>query len=254
MKRIATILLAAVAAAGFAIHAPAAKSEGKKDAMDKKALDVLRDASALFKNCKSFHCEVDIESTATDGDKTRQSRVKATVDFQKPNFLALHARDVANKEAAVDVVCDGKTLRSHQGRLRQYLELAAPADPGELSNQLARIGGAHRGMVVPNVVTRDPYDTLMDGVKGCSYAGKEDVGGIATHHLKFVQPDIDWELWVAAEGKPVVLKAFGRVVSDDRKLVATDTYKNWKFDEAPAKDTFNFPPPEGAKKVDEFGS
>ena len=30
MKRIATILLAVVAAAGFAIHAPAAKSEGKK--------------------------------------------------------------------------------------------------------------------------------------------------------------------------------------------------------------------------------
>jgi hypothetical protein len=71
--------------------------------------------------------------------------------------------------------------------------------------------------------------------------------------MKFVQPQFDWELWVASEGKPVVLRMISISKMGDNQSTTTETYKNWKIDEAPAKDAFTFKAPKDATKVDDFG-
>ena len=92
----------------------------------------------------------------------------------------------------------------------------------------------------------------MQGVNSCSYAGKDKVNDAPAHHLKFSQDQFDWELWVAAEGKPLVLKVLTTFSNDDRKTVVTETYKDWKLGDEPGKNAFSFSPPDGAKKVEEF--
>ncbi len=227
--------------------------EPKKDALDKKVLDILKEVGAIYKNAKSFHCEAEMETNTTEGDKKQQNKVATTIDYQKLNLFAMHARNLDKKDAGIDVVSDGKKLFAHMQRLHQYTEADAPTDLSELGRGVLRFGVGNIGLVTPNVLNEDPYEALMEGVTECSYAGKEQVGGTAAHHLKFVQPGMDWELWVAVEGKPLVLKAVTTISSDERKAVTTDTYKSWKFDEAPEKDTFTFKPPADANKVEEFG-
>ena len=58
-----------------------------------------------------------------------------------------------------------------------------------------------------------------------------------------------WELWVAAEGKPLVLK-MKTTLQDPEKTTITETFKDWRFDAVPAKDAFQLKLGEGAKKVD----
>jgi hypothetical protein len=87
-------------------------------------------------------------------------------------------------------------------------------------------------------------------VTECSYAGKEKVGDVEAHHIKYKQPQFDWELWVAATGKPVVVKMATKQSGPGGSANYTETYSGWKFDAEPGKDTFTFKAPEGAKKVD----
>jgi hypothetical protein len=70
--------------------------------------------------------------------------------------------------------------------------------------------------------------------------------------MKFSQDQFDWEMWVAADGKPFVLRMTRKVDADDNKGTVDETYKNWTADTPIAKDSFTFSPPKDAAKVDDF--
>ena len=108
------------------------------------------------------------------------------------------------------------------------------------------------GMLFANVLADDPGDVLMQGVNSCSYVGKDKVDETPVHRMKFSQEGFDWELWVAAEGKPYILRMIRIADGPDGKMTTTETYKNWKLDGEFAKDTFTFSAPKGVTKVDEF--
>jgi hypothetical protein len=86
----------------------------------------------------------------------------------------------------------------------------------------------------------------------CSYKGKEKVNETEAHHLTFAQPDMKWELWVAAEGKPLVVKASSTRDIENGKMTTVETYRDWKVDGNPVKSVFAFRAPEGVKKVKIF--
>src|SRR5262249_39096679 len=145
-----------------------------------------------------------------------------------------------------------------------YSQSAAPKSLDELlTNPLvAGVGGA-RGPLL-DIFTSDPYKTLMTGVTKTEYAGREKVGAIDAHHLRFAQDEFDWDLWVAAEDRPgavqvkfEMLKTFGAAAAANEqlknaKMTVTQQYDNWRFDGTLPSETFAFTPPEGAKKVDDF--
>jgi hypothetical protein len=94
----------------------------------------------------------------------------------------------------------------------------------------------------------------MFGVNTGVYAGIERIHDRPAHCLRFTQDDFNWELWVAAEGKPVVLKMRSTFPRGDQQVVIVESYKNWKIDAAQPADSFKFKPPDDAKKVARFGS
>jgi hypothetical protein len=60
-------------------------------------------------------------------------------------------------------------------------------------------------------------------------------------------------MWVAAEGKPFVLRmSRSAEIPGGGKLNTSETYKNWTIDAPAAKDAFAFSPPKDTTKVDEF--
>jgi hypothetical protein len=238
---------------GLALLVPATTGRlHADDAIDKKVVDIVKQTGELYKNAKSFHAEADIVTTGGSGSDKRDIKVKAVYDIERPNHLSLKTQVNGDPAKGPDVIADGKKLTIFGKSRKQYTEEIAPEKLEEVGRILLNIGPTLTGMLFANILADNPSDMLMDGVNSCSYAGKEKVDDTPVHRMKFSQNEFDWELWVAAEGKPYILRMIRIADEPGGKVTTTETYKNWKLDGEIAKDTFTFSAPKDAQKVDEF--
>jgi hypothetical protein len=222
------------------------------DQIDKKVVEIVKQTGDFYKNAKSFHVEGTFVSKVEGGDEKRDINVKAVYDIERPNRLSLKTELNGDSKKGPDVVADGKKLTVHGKGRKQYLEKDSPPSLAEIGIELLQLGPTMTGMLFGNVLADDPADLLMEGVNSCSYVGKDKVDGAPVHRMKFSQAGFDWELWVAAEGKPYILRMIRVGEGPNGKVTTTETYKNWKLDSTIAKETFTFSAPSGAKKVDDF--
>jgi hypothetical protein len=238
----------AVAAAG----AEDAKAQ-KRPKRDPKVLELVKQAADLYKNAKSLHVEVDVETNVQNGAEKQEIRISCSYDLEPPNRFALRARNAKDKATGTDFISDGKQLLVHSLTLKQYTESAAPASLADLGPKVAGLRRSNTGFFMPNLMTEDPYESLMDDVITCTYAGKEKIGDVESHHVKVVHPEIKWELWIAAAGKPLVQKATTLVAVDEIRVSATEIYRTWKVNEPLDKAAFAVTVPADATKVDAIG-
>lgn len=224
-------------------------AEKKPDERDARALGIVKQAAALYKNARSLQAELEVESTIKDGQGERKIEIRGRVELERPNRFALRTRFAKDDNAGLELVCDGQALYAHGRRLKEYTEAKAPADLDGVGKALTRFGHVSTGMLFQNVLAEDPGEVLLDSVTACTYAGEEKVGDVNAHHVKCKQPDLEWEVWVAAEGKPFVLKVITRIAGDEVKVVTVETYRKWKLDPKPDDAAFRFVPPPDAKKV-----
>jgi hypothetical protein len=238
---------------GIASLAPAIMGQVRADdQIDKKVVEIVKQTGELYKNAKTFHVEGTFVSKMEGGNDKKDMTVKAVYDIQRPNLLSLKTEIDGNSEKGPDVIADGKTLTIHGKERKQYRQEDSPSGLADIGLMLLQIGPGMTGMMFGNVLADDPSDLLMQGVNSCSYVGKDKVDETPVHRMKFSQDGFDWELWVAAEGKPYILRMIRVAENPDGKVTTTETYKNWKLDGEIAKETFTFKAPEGAKKVDDF--
>jgi hypothetical protein len=227
---------------------------GKKySGVDAKTAEVMKKLGKLYKDAKAWRVEATIDSTVQpeDGEK-RQEKYSAVIDVERPNRFAFRTQRVGEGDSGHHMVSDGKTMTVFDKKRKQYAEMAAPAKLGGYMQPLARMGdgGLRTGILFLNILQDDPDEALLEGVTKGEYVGIEKVDGRDAHRLKFKQERMDWELWVAADGQPFVLKmADTSERPDGSKVTLSETYKNWKVNAEPAKDTFTFTPPEGATKA-----
>jgi peroxiredoxin len=220
---------------------------------------VLRRTADYFKRVKSLAVEVDREQ------KLGRMSMKNVLDIsiERPNKVAIRTK---GNLPGIDVISDGKTLSISIQALKKYTQSPAPAslsDVGDDPMTRGILAGALQGTLLFELIADDPYKMIMEGVKSATYAGADDLDGGKAHHLKCTQDQFDWEVWVAAEGDPLLRK----VVMDMTKSIANtpaatqlkgqkveviQTFKGWKVNAAADEKTFAFQPPAGSQKVDSF--
>ena len=255
-----SVVLFIVAAAGCSqsssVAAPPAASDKPGDAKV-----VLKQLAPFYREKTSFQVEVEQKMSMKVGpvNNTMESDTKLTVE--RPNHFAMRQK---NAQMAFDVVSDGEQLSMSIPMLKQYTQTAAPASLDELLANPTIMGGMGGRGPLLDVFADDPYKTLMEGVTGDEYAGREKIGDVETHHLKFAQDQFDWELWVAVGEQPVVVQAafdmkkslaasgLGEEQLKGAQFSIVQRYKNWRFDQKLPDDAFKFEPPQGAKKVADF--
>src|SRR5262249_8867641 len=157
----------------------------------------------------------------------------------------------------LSLVSDGKTLSTAIGQLKKHTEADAPESIDDLKADpvvTGIFGSLFSGTLIPDLLVADPYDALMEGVTSAKYSGSEQVEGIKAPHLTFAQPKFQWEVWIAAEGDPVIKKvkydlqrSMAKVpgqnqpATQDFGMIAN--FKNWKINQPIAADTFVFKAP-----------
>ncbi len=211
----------------------------------------LRQTADFYKKVGSL--AVDIDRAQKVGPMAMQTTLN--IDFVRPNKLAIRSK---GNVPGADIVSDGKTISIAIAALKRYTQLEAPAsldDPAADPMSKGLIMGSLQGTMLGELISADPYKMLMDGVKTSKYVGKEPVDGVMAHHLAFTQDQFDWEIWIAADGDPLVRKVVMDMTRSlagspaaaqfkGQKLEVTQVFKGWKLNAPPARarSSFSRPP------------
>ncbi len=231
------------------------KGRGKLDAEQ-----VLRKVANSYAAADSYEMQY-TRTIYTEVGGVKQTHVcEMSVCVQRPNRVAVRVKDDGQ---GIAIVSDGQALHLRSEKNGQITKLVSPKTFDDLllnADFVTWNGKATDGPLLELLAT-NPYDKLMDGGKATTcYVGTERIDGRRTHHLHFVG-QLDWDLWVAVDGDPVVCQfaidyanalANGNAPSEllsDLKLTVVHRYKNWKFGIVPAPDAFKLPPPARRKTV-----
>ena len=94
------------------------------------------------------------------------------------------------------------------------------------------------------------YELLVGKASKVMYLGKGNVNGTSCHHLAGVLPDMDWQLWVRADGDPQLCKY---IVTDRDIPLAPQysiTFTKWKKSPNLSDKLFEFNPPADAEIIE----
>jgi hypothetical protein len=105
---------------------------------------------------------------------------------------------------------DGTTLALHNPTDKVY---AIERTLGTIE-QMFKFAQDSLGLFIPlsDLIWRDVFPLMIQGVTVAKVIGKEDIGGITCDHLLFSRPGVDFQIWIPESGQPL-----------PRKYVVTDT-------------------------------
>jgi len=229
-----------------------------------QAEQVMKQVSAYFTGLDSFSVEVAMAVKVQSRGMKSEMTSQYAVAMKRPNLLAMVLK---RGMMGSTIVCDGERIYAYLPMLNKYTVSDAPGTLEEIFTQpdLALAGVGMQGlMFVDNLMREDPYASMMDGVTSAQYLGVEEQPGPAAHHLKFIQEEFDWDLWVQTGETPLILKVVPDIsksiqkavqegaAAKDMKFDLAVTFKNWKVNPDLPEDTFAFAPPKEAERVDSF--
>jgi hypothetical protein len=163
---------------------------------------------------------------------------------QRPNKLrAERTGDIAGQL----VVYDGKSLTVDNPQDNVYGVVAAPATLEEMLD-FAR---TKLDIVAPagDLIYKNAYDTLMDGVTAGTVIGKAVIEGVRCDHLAFRAPQVDWQIWIQEGPQPLPRKMVITTLDLPNSPQFSVTVTEWNLKPAFDAGTFVFTPPANAKEI-----
>ena len=216
--------------------------------------ELVREMGTFYEQLKTVQVTCRTTVSTRGGGMNDELAINMTISAKRPNLLAIRTTGGMIESA---VVTDGGKIVTYLPALKTYVEQDAPAGYGEISQDasVSEAMGGGIGVFVLELLAHDPYDNVMEGVTATEYVGKETLDGHDVHHLGFTRGQLDWEMWIRAEGAPLLLQLSVGVSGQESqqpgmKDSIVKQYQDWKIDETIAPDAFAFQPPADAKPSD----
>ncbi|HEV8068916.1 MAG TPA: DUF2092 domain-containing protein [Planctomycetaceae bacterium] len=215
-----------------------------------KPEDVIRKMSDFYKQQKSFSVTSETQVKVRAKSLNNTSKSSFTAVFERPNHFALRGTG----GPGLTVVSDGETLYLLAGK--KYSNEEAPQSLAQLAESPLSNLGAPRGIrnFILDFLTDDPAKHILKGVTASKDLGTAKVDGQSVRHLQFTSGKLDWEVWVADDKDPILLRVeydLSKMVRGpkDLKVTLDQTFKDWKFGLTPSPKDFSFTPPKNAREV-----
>ena len=171
-----------------------------------------------------------------------QNNEHSRIVVQRPNKLRAEVSgDVRNRT----FVYDGSKLTMYSPDDAVYVRTDAPDTLASLIGTLLDIGVE---MPLIDVLYQAAAGTLTETVRGGILVGETTIDGVASDHLAFRQPNVDWQLWVERGERPLPRK----IVITTRYEVGDPQYQatlHWDLKPRIHNSTFEFAPPKGATEI-----
>jgi peroxiredoxin len=271
MRKVGVLILVAVVAIGGStkpacgqVAAPQAEAKaGDAKAGDVKPEDVVRQAADYLGKLPAFSCKVESVLAVTSNIQNNRNVTKTSLRLERPNRLAMIVEEGVQ---GITIVSDGKHLTQYMPILKRYVEKEAPADFDGMTDIGVPLPSTMLGVAGDIIGDSGDaiYKKLMTGVLESKYLGEEKVGDeksgeFLCHHLRFIQEDVDWDIWIDAGHEPLIRKVAPDLTKQlaaagaqlgDAKIEFTESFADWnvapKFTDA----DFKFTPPADAEQVD----
>jgi thiol-disulfide isomerase/thioredoxin len=202
--------------------------------------------SDFYKEQKSFSVSADMQVQLNSKSNSKSG---FSLVFERPNRLALRAKGSSGET----VICDGETLIMYMPAQKKYSKSPAPKSLAQLvDNPGFRMGAAGTSNLLLDLLTDDPAALILKGVSASRDLGLAKIDGQSARHLRFTQGKVSWEVWVADEKDPVLLRVdydLSRVQKRPGQKLTMSQTLTWKFDVTPSPKEFTFTPPKDAKQV-----
>jgi hypothetical protein len=214
-------------------------------AVDPAATKILKRMTDYLGSLKQFsvHTQNDIEDMLDSGHKV-DYEVSASVVISRPNKLRAERKgDLADQV----FYYNGKTLTLYNPADKVY---ATDPAPGMIEETLT-YAREKLGLVIPvsDLVYPNAYPLLMQGVTLATVVDRSMIGGVKCDHLLFSRPGVDFQVWVAAAGKPLPYKYVVTDTGTPALLSISTVMSRWNVAPAVADARFDFVPPKGTKKI-----
>jgi hypothetical protein len=214
-------------------------------AVDPVAVQTLKRMTDYLGSLKQFsvHTQVNLEDLLPSGQRV-DTDVSANVIISRPNKL----RAGRSGELFEQVFYyDGKTLTLYNPTDQVYASEPAPATIEALLDYARE----SLGLIIPaaDLVYRNAYPLLMQGVTAATVIGKADINGVICDHLAFSRPDVDFQVWIADGKQPLPYKYVVTDTGTPALISISTLMSDWNVSPAVADERFTFVPPEGVKAI-----
>jgi len=191
----------------------------------------------------SVHTENTLEDLLDSGQRVDMD-VSANVTISRPNRLRAERKGDLVSQV---FYYDGKTLTLYDPDARVYATKPAP-ETIEGTLDFAR---ESLGLIVPvaDLVYRNAYPLLMQGVTSAIVVGKAVINGAVCNHLAFSRPDVDFQVWVADGAQPLPCKYVVTDTGTPALLSISTVMSKWNVTPAATDGSFEFVPPKGTKAI-----
>jgi hypothetical protein len=232
-------VLAALAVASLAPQAQAAGVAPEAKQLLKASTDFLASRQRFSADTRNT-----IEIALPSGQKIEFNST-ATQSVQRPDKLRSERRGDLVEQA---FYYDGRSLTLSQPRDRVYAQVDAPATLEEMLD-LARTG---YDVVVPfgDLVYKNAFDILMDGVTEGVVVGKAVIEGVLCDHLAFRAPDVDWQIWIQQGAQPLPRRIVITTLDLPNAPQFAVTVTRWDLDQQFDARTFTFSPQAGMNRIE----
>lgn len=170
------------------------------EARRKRGDEIVRAMSDRLARTTTLTVEAaDTRERQRGGQKTLV-RTARQVTVRRPDRIALRVTG----DAALAGWYDGGKLTFVSDAQRVWARVGAgPTIDATLDRLAERLA---MPMPIADFLYSSPYDALIDGTSTGGYVGRETVEGVATLHVAYQHPAVDWDLWVHEQGEPLPRK------------------------------------------------
>jgi hypothetical protein len=207
---------------------------------------VLRAATDFLKNARGFTVETNIsyDELLGTGIMVQYSR-HGTVTVRRPDRIYAEVTDDLSQRR---LWFDGKTATVYKPARNLYAQAQVPGSIDEFVDTLH--DKYDIAAPLADILVNDPYANFTEGLYAGYYAGLNLVNRERAHHLVFTNEAVDFQLWVAEEGKPVLRRAVITLKNQEGSPQWMADFLSWDFDAKTPDSSFTFTPPEGAEQIE----
>ena len=236
-------LICCISTVMFAVFSPAVLAQPD---VQPEAKEVLKKLEAYMSSLVSVEIEANIteESVYNDTLKLQFGGTKK-IFVRQPSKLSVttHA-EYQNSRVYLN---DGKFTIFDED-MNVYAQATVPKPLKEALVSLSR--DYNTTPPGSELFSGEAYEVLVDKASKVMYLGKGNVNGTSCNHLAGILPDMDWQLWIRAEGEPQLCKY---IVTDRSIPLAPQysmTFTKWKKNTNIPDKVFDFHPPADAEAIE----
>jgi hypothetical protein len=215
-------------------------------AVERMADRVLREATDLLKNAQGFKITTNVifDEVLRSGLTVQYSRY-SSVTVQRPDRIFAQVTDDLGER---QLWFDGSTMTVFRPDRMLYAKANVT---GSIDDAIDTLHDKY-GLAVPfaDILVNDPYANFTEGLYAGFYAGLNLVNRERAHHLVFTNDAVDFQLWVAEKGKPVLKRVVITFKNQEGSPQWAADFLSWDFDIPTPDHTFQFTPPAGAEQIE----